>query len=101
LADFEALTDSEARSFDRFERMRDWGVRFRLLRLGALARIRVAQAVARGLRPRTRTKARTLAELSRRQADGYDHLATLEGAVRFCDAHAARTAVLARVTVVT
>jgi len=97
MADFEPLTDTEQVAFDRFERVRDWTLRFQLVRLAARSRVRLATAVAADLKPSTRTRARRLAELARRLADGYDHLASLDGAVRFCAVQVGRTAALAKV----
>jgi hypothetical protein len=97
LPDFEPLTETEARAFDRFERMRDWGLRLHLVRHAARARIRVAEAVSSGLEPITRTRTKKLATLARRIAGGYDRLATLDGAVRFCALQVERTAALAKV----
>ena len=97
MADFEPLTDAEQLAFDRFERMRDWTLRFELVRLAARSRVRVATAVGKGLKPSTRTRTRRLAELARRLADGYDHLSSLDGAVRFCATQVGRTAALAKV----
>lgn len=99
LPDFEPLAETEARAFDRFERMRDWGLRLHLVRHAARSRVRVAQAVSSGLEPSTRTRTRTkkLATLARRIARGYDRLTTLDGAVRFCALQVERTAALAKV----
>jgi hypothetical protein len=97
MADFEPLTDAEARAFDRFERMRDWTRRFGLLRIAARSRVRVAKAVAGRLTPSTRTRTKRLAALAYRKVAAYERLANLDGAVRFCAAQAARTAALAKV----
>lgn len=97
MADFEPLSEVEARAFDRFERMRDWGLRFHLLRLAARSRVRLATVVAGGLTPSSRARTRRLAALASRMASGYEHLSNLDGAVRFCAVQAARTAALAKV----
>ena len=97
MADFEPLTTAEELAFDRFERMRDWTVRFLLARHSARAKVRVARAVERRLMPSTRTRTRRLAALAHRLVIGYEHLSTLDGAVRFCQTQAGRTASLAKI----
>jgi hypothetical protein len=83
MTEIHALTPRESKALRQFECARDQAVRRELVRLGALARVRITRVIASGLDPARRPQLRLLTALSRRAATGYERLEHIDGAIRF------------------
>lgn len=99
MADFEALTAAEEQALRHYDYFALQRRRFKLARLRAFSRLRLAQVFATGLNPKRAHDAEGLALLATHSAHAYRQLAPLRGAIRFAASAAERAFRATRLTV--